>query len=192
MTFARWMFGLPLAAAVVIFLVLIMSGLIRQEATIDPPRSPLNLSITPKIEPTPPETLPKSRPILDETAPQPVIPNWSKRQKVDPVEVAPPTTIDPPRGGPGGPVSVKPIIRVAPPYPEACASKGVEGVVLVQFDVTPEGNVANVKVISSPNACFNRAVIKAVSGWKYPPDYRDGRPVARYGVTERFNFQLTQ
>lgn len=91
---------------------------------------------------------------------------------------------------PGGAGS--PIIRGAPPYPEACASKGIEGVVLVQFDVTAEGNVANIQVISSPNPCFNRAVIRAVSGWKYAPVIRDGRPMARYGVTERLVFELKE
>ncbi|NJO35239.1 MAG: energy transducer TonB [Rhodospirillales bacterium] len=88
--------------------------------------------------------------------------------------------------------SATPTIRIAPPYPEACASKGIEGVVQVQFDVTAEGEVTNVVILSAPDRCFHRAVLKAVSGWKYSPDMRDGRAAMRRGVRETFVFELTE
>lgn len=47
----------------------------------------------------------------------------------------------------------------------------------------PIGEVTNVRVISSDNRCFDRAVVRAVLGWKYPPS-------ARRGVTERIVFKL--
>ena len=191
MTLVRWMFGLPLAAAVVMFLVLIMSGLIRQEFVPTTPTSVRELIVTPKIKETLPTPVQPIRPVPKE-APPPIEHKWTEKPKgVEGV----PTTLP---GGEGiGEIVIppttgmKPLIRVAPRFPEACASKGVEGVVLVEFDVTAEGNVVNPRVISSSNSCFDRAAVRAVSGWKYPPDMRDGRPVPRYGVTERFNFQLT-
>lgn len=191
MTLVRWMFGLPVAAAVVMVLLLIMSGLIRQEfvPTEAPPIG--KLSITPQIIETLPTPQPKIKPIPKDPPP-PVDYTWSEKPEgIDSVPALRPggkgvDEIDIPLAG-----NVKPLIRVAPRYPQACAAKGVEGVVLVEFDVTAEGNVVNPRVISSSNSCFDRAAVKAVSGWKYPPDMRDGRPVPRYGVTERFNFQLT-
>jgi TonB family protein len=54
----------------------------------------------------------------------------------------------------------------------------------VQFDITESGATANARVISSSNTCLNAAAVKAVLGWKYPPN-------ARRGVTESFVFTLT-
>ncbi len=87
--------------------------------------------------------------------------------------------------------NVGPLIRYAPPYPDNCRSRGVTGTVLVQFDVTPEGNVVNARVIDAPDRCFNR-IVSTVSKWKYPPAYENGRPAMRYGVVKKFNFQLTE
>jgi protein TonB len=88
---------------------------------------------------------------------------------------------------PGEGAVSSPVIRIPPPYPENCRSRGAEGVVIVEFDVTPEGNVVNARVVDSANRCFNRSVLKAVSGWKYPPAAGGGM---RYGLMERFNFRL--
>ncbi|MEQ8178827.1 MAG: TonB family protein [Amphiplicatus sp.] len=191
MTLVRWMFGLPLAAAVVLVLVLIMSGLIRQEFVPTTPTSVRELIVTPKIKETTVEPKKIVKPVPKEAPPEPDVRRRGPVDPVDPIPYTPPSGV-----GPGDIVippttGMKPLIRVAPRFPEACASKGVEGVVLVEFDVTAEGNVVNPRVISSSNSCFDRAAVRAVSGWKYPPDMRDGRPVPRYGVTERFNFQLT-
>ncbi len=191
MTLVRWMFGLPLAAAVVMFLVLIMSGLIRQEFVPIEAKDPLKLSIIPQIEPTVTTPTKIPRPDIKDPPPQPDVRTKNPGDPVDGIPTQLPRDIgfgDIPFDKPAGAGTV---IVVAPPYPEACASKGVEGVVLVQFDVTAEGNVVNARIISSPHQCFNRTVIKAVSSWKYPPDTSGGRSAARYGVVERFNFQLT-
>jgi len=83
-----------------------------------------------------------------------------------------------------------PDIRVAPQYPNSCQSRSAEGEVLVQFDVTPEGDVVNITILESANSCFNATVIRAVSRWKYTPGKRNGKAVARRGLVEKFSFQL--
>ncbi len=87
---------------------------------------------------------------------------------------------------------VAPVIKYPPQYPEGCRSRGLEGDVIVQFDVTPEGSVVNVVIVQSPHTCFNGAVRRTVAKWKYPPAAKNGRPGMRYGVVERFQFVLTE
>jgi periplasmic protein TonB len=183
----RWVIGLPFATIVTVGLFLMMSQLVRnRDVPVVDPKPSLKLQITAKPEPEPrPE--PK-RP--DQIIPKELPPTEYDFERVDGPTKGPaprpgPTTIDPKPPGPGAISGA--IIRIPPPYPENCRSRGVEGVVVVEFDVTPEGNVANPRVTSTPNSCFNRAVIKAVSGWKYPPAPRGGM---RYGLVETFNFQL--
>ena len=105
-----------------------------------------------------------------------------------------PGNIPGPKGGDVGEIelagSAGSIIQVAPSFPQACASKNVEGVVIVEFDVTPEGAVSNIRILSSPDRCFERAVRRAVAKWKYPPRRVNGRAVARRGVREAINFKL--
>jgi periplasmic protein TonB len=189
MVFFRWIFGLPLAALVTAGLFAVMAGLIQKPTvTLLPKKDAPEIDIHMKpLPPDGPETklknekVPKTPPIEIEfpgrrEVPGPVVPKPGK------------TPIDP-KGPEGGNQFSGPVIRVAPPYPEACRSRGIEGDVIVQFDVTPEGTVVNVQIIDAPDRCFNR-IVSTVSKWKYPPSYRNGRPVMRYGVVERFNFQL--
>jgi TonB family protein len=51
-----------------------------------------------------------------------------------------------------------------------CSADASEGYVLVEFDITAEGNTQNVRVIEyCPSEIFNKAAIKAVQTWEYPP-----------------------
>lgn len=182
----RWILGLPFAGAVTIGLFLVMAQIIREEATLQPPKETPVFKITaeprpegnPEIKP-PTTTIPENIP--------PTILEFPPVSGPGPVTVPPPGPATIERTPPDGGRFAGAIIKIPPPYPENCRSRGVEGIVVVEFDVTPEGNVSNPRVTSSPNACFNRSVIKAVSGWKYPPASGGGM---RYGLVETFNFQL--
>jgi len=57
--------------------------------------------------------------------------------------------------------------RVAPDYPEEMRKQGKEGLVILEIEITPEGNVSNVKVIKSPNEAFSKAAIDAVKLWRW-------------------------
>jgi len=79
----------------------------------------------------------------------------------------------------------KPVLKFPPVYPERCRAKGIEGRVVVEFDVSPTGVVENPRVIEAePNRCFNNASIKAVKQWKYEPKVINGKAVPRYGLQE--------
>lgn len=192
MNMFRMIFSLPFAALVTAGLFAMMAGLIAQDNGELPP-----LVQSPDIQ------------ILAEDPPEGVKPNSEKPRKINeemPETIIPPTLpgekpkgipirpnpepveIEPP-AGPGG--MSGPVIRTSPVYPEACRGRSAQGVVLVQFDVTPEGNVVNIRIIESANACFNRTVRNTVSKWKYAPAYQNGRPVMRYGVVEQIRFELT-
>jgi len=192
MFFFRWVFSLPFAVLVTAGLFILMAGLIQNPLDgLQSPKPYADIDIRMKPEPEPPtkgrpprEKLPESPPVEIELP----APNGS-----------PGPRIVPPGNDSDGVAPIKnvgvmsaPVIKSAPPYPENCRSKNAEGRVVVQFDVTPEGNVVNPAVIETPNSCFNRTVISAVSRWKYPPANQNGHPVMRYGVVEVFDFQLQE
>ena len=187
MTLFRWIVGAPFAGIVTAGLFLLMAFLIREKPVdLPPPIESLRVKITAEItdtpinDPKPPTDRLKQKPPETEMDFPPV--DRTGGPTIDPgpfeIERNPPTD----RG-----VGVGPTIRIAPPYPETCRSRGIEGLVVVEFDVTPEGNVVNPRVVDTPNACFTRPILKAVSNWKYAPAGGGGM---RYGVIERFNFQL--
>jgi protein TonB len=183
----RWIIGAPFAGLITVSLFLFMAHLIRDKPVDLPPAvdGPI-IKITapeppdgPKIIKPPSEVIPKEIPKTEFEYKKSTTPTGAiVRPNPTPVDPTPPGA-----GALGGPT-----IRIAPPYPENCRTRGIEGNVVVQFDVTPEGNVVNPRVISSPNACFARPILKAVSGWKYSPASGGGM---RYGVVERFSFYLT-
>jgi len=190
MVFFRWIIGVPIAALITAGLFMIMAGLIQKPIIeVDPAKPNPDLDIF--MKPIPPEG-PRTKPIKEEVpkAPQTEI-EFKKPSKNPGGTQTGPAPTPATTKGPVIPTQFPtPIIRMEPPYPEGCRAKGIEGNVLVQFDVTAEGNVVNVRVIEAPDRCFNR-IVSTVSKWKYPPAYQDGRPVKRYGVVERFTFQLT-
>ena len=191
MSMFRWLLGMPVAALITAGLFFLMAQLIRDNGlNLAPPKPNLDLKITAEL---PPEAGPKPGPKRpDDLKPPPEtkidIPTSNRAPSGLPTTPPrTPTSTTPP--GRDGQFSGA-VIKVTPPYPEGCRSKGAEGIVVVQFDVTPEGNVTNAQVIQTPNACFIRPIIKAVSGWKYPPSSNGSQ--MRYGIVETFNSQLVE
>ena len=87
----------------------------------------------------------------------------------------------------------QPLVRIEPRYPDRALSRGIEGWVLVQFNVTPEGDTFDCEVIEGePPRMFDRAACRAVQNWKYQPKMEDGEPVPRYGVQTQFTFNLAE
>jgi protein TonB len=63
-----------------------------------------------------------------------------------------------------------------PPYPKRAQRDGVEGEVLVSFDVLEDGRVANPKIVKGP-AEFHEAVLQIAVTWRYQPALLGGKPV---------------
>lgn len=83
------------------------------------------------------------------------------------------------------------IVRIEPRYPREAARQGIQGVSLVQFDLSAEGVPENIVVITSiPGGVFGEVSAQAVAQWRYQPMMRDGQPVPRLGVETAFVFQL--
>ena len=75
--------------------------------------------------------------------------------------------------------------------PSAIAAR-VEGDVVLECDVQPDGSVANIRVVRSLDRVhgLDAEAIKAVSMWQFKPGVRNGRPVTvRVPVNIAFRLQ---
>ena len=93
-------------------------------------------------------------------------------------KAAPPPPPPPPK--PVGPtrsaVSLLSLKQMQPPYSASAKRKGIEGTVVVQFDVLEDGTCSNVKIMSGPPE-LHETVLKAIRSWRFKPALRDGKPV---------------
>ena len=82
------------------------------------------------------------------------------------------------------------IVRVQPVYPARPLSQGIEGWVVVEFDVQADGTVTNAFVVESSNRAFERSAVAAVLKFRYKPRVVDGVPQATTGMQNIFRFEL--
>ena len=82
------------------------------------------------------------------------------------------------------------MMRVQPAYPVGMAQGGVEGWVLVEFDVHPDGNVSNVRVIESSHRGFEDAALRAAQQFRFKARVVDGVPRATNGLRNLFRFEM--
>jgi protein TonB len=87
-----------------------------------------------------------------------------------------------------GPLMV--MVRVQPDYPPVAVQRGLEGFVVVRFDVTSSGTVSNVAVVESSNAIFERAAIATARNFRFKARVVDGVPLTSTGVQYQFRFEL--
>lgn len=86
-----------------------------------------------------------------------------------------------------------PIAQIQPTYPTRAAEKGIEGFVLVQFDVNETGSVVNPEILGAdPPGIFDRAAIRALERWKYQPKVVNGKAIKMIGLQTRFTFNLRE
>jgi protein TonB len=78
--------------------------------------------------------------------------------------------------------------NVAPGYTPKLRRAGVEGVVVVTFEVSETGTVVGPRIVSGP-AEFHELVLKTVSQWRFRPAMRDGKPL-RFRKTQAIRFRL--
>lgn len=83
-------------------------------------------------------------------------------------------------------------IEIVPPvYPRAAKRKNLEGWVIVEFTVNPEGLVENIEVVeTSESDVFNRSTIQAVSQWQFEPQTFKGQAISQR-VATRLAFEFT-
>lgn len=83
------------------------------------------------------------------------------------------------------------VMRVEPHYPPALAQKGIEGYVIVRFDVMRDGSIQNIAVVESSHRGFERNALKAVKRFRYKPRVVDGVSQATTGVRYLFRFEMS-
>lgn len=89
--------------------------------------------------------------------------------------------------------SALPLYQAQPNYPIGPASQGIEGWVLLQYDVDTSGTLSNIKVMDSqPRRTFDREAVIALKKWKFRPAMDNGQPVSVKGQTVKIEFNLEQ
>lgn len=65
---------------------------------------------------------------------------------------------------------IKPIMRVEPRYPLVAAQAKIEGYIVAEFDIQPDGQVKNIQVLKSvPAQVFDKEAVRALQQWAYSP-----------------------
>ncbi|MEL6365706.1 MAG: hypothetical protein AAFR11_12790, partial [Pseudomonadota bacterium] len=162
----RLIIGLPIAAAVTFGLFLLMTNLIAlgQDVQIADDSETVNINITRQLQETDFSNQQREfeRPNIEAPPPPPPV---VQQQQLDVddlggVEIPEFSVSEVASGGFNPDRDAQPLVRIDPQYPDRCQSRAEgEEVVVVQFDVTPDGSVVNVEVIETTNSCFNRAAI---------------------------------
>lgn len=100
----------------------------------------------------------------------------------------PPPPPPPPKATP-----VKPPVAVSlakPRYSAKARRKGIEGSVVVQFEVTTTGTVRNLRVVSGAPDLAEMVMREAVN-WRFKPAIKDGKPIA-YRMSKTVTFRLDE
>jgi len=84
------------------------------------------------------------------------------------------------------------LVRVSPDYPARARAKGIEGQVLVQFDVNELGYAVNVVVLESTNSMFDNAAVTAAKRFKFKARVVNGQALPSYGIRNVFTFQMDE
>jgi len=101
---------------------------------------------------------------------------------------APPPKVEPVRVG----GDIRPPNKIKdskPVYPDIAKQARVQGIVILEAIIDPQGNVTNVRVLRSI-PLLDQSAIEAVKQWKYEPTLLNGVPVPIV-MTVTVNFQLT-
>jgi periplasmic protein TonB len=193
----RLLTGLPGAAFVTALLFLALAALIRQQQEVQLTEDKsIEINVTRQLEDRSLQANQDfQRPVLDQPPPPPPmvndptfrptlsaqlgnLPDFSQAK----LEIG--SGFNPDR-------DAQPMVRIPPQYPDQCqrSAKATE-IVVVEFNVTPEGTVVNPQVVDTTNACFNRAALRAVERWKYQPRIVDNEAKPRFGVRTQIRFDL--
>ena len=84
-----------------------------------------------------------------------------------------------------------PFFKPEPDYPTDALKQGIEGYVILQFDVNEEGKVENPVVLESkPTDIFDSSAIRAASKFKFNPKILNGKPVRVIDVKNRITYKI--
>lgn len=196
-TIVRLIFGLPGAVVVTGAIFVLLATVIQQDQNVElSEATTVEINVTRQLQDTQTASAEDfQRPVLDQPPPPPptvVDPSFRPTMSVQMGELPDLSNVDVEIGTNFNPDrDAQPIVRIPPQYPQRCMARASElETVTVQFDVTPEGTVVNIEVVSSTNSCLNRAAARAVQRWRYNPKIVDGVAQPRFGVRTALDFAL--
>src|SRR5690606_19919606 len=84
-------------------------------------------------------------------------------------------------------------VRVLPVYPKRALSRGHEGYVTVEFDITSRGTVVNEQVVeATPPGVFDNAALEALRQYRYSPSLDNDQETIVQRRREIFRFNLNE
>jgi len=145
------------------------------------------------------KTKPKKPPPPETPPPEPTAPKLDKaKPNADIVEIAavPVTTnIEISTSGFSlntGDSEYLPLVKIQPIYPRRALVRGIEGYVILEFTVTKQGTVKDIKIVESnpKTSIFHNAALKAAEKFKYKPRVVDGQAIEVLGVQNKISFRI--
>jgi protein TonB len=83
------------------------------------------------------------------------------------------------------------VSAAGPTYPAEARAAGVEGKVLVRYDIGSDGAVENARIESAePPGVFDAAALATVRAWKFHPQMVKGEPQAVRDIVSTVTFSL--
>ena len=83
------------------------------------------------------------------------------------------------------------ISGAGPVYPAQAKAQGLQGDVVVRYNVTAQGMVVEAEVVSSnPPGIFDNAALDAVNSWRFNPPVIDGVAQPSTGRQSTVSFRL--
>lgn len=85
------------------------------------------------------------------------------------------------------------LISSSPPtYPRRALKRGRSGFAIVKYTITQSGSVTNLEIIDERprDYGFGESSLLAAESLKYTPSTKNGSPVASYGVTKKYVFNM--
>lgn len=194
--FSRYASAISTSTIMTLGLIYIMQSLITLQPGVitDPtPRYPVDWVRVPIIE-DPPQT--REHQVDRKDLVEPIVPpdtkiDYSTKNTVG-VPLPKQTVLTGPQlsevGYSDGPLVT--MINVQPTYPIRASQAGIEGHVIVEFDVDANGRPLNIRVIEATHNVFIGPSMKAAERIKFKARVVDGTPVMTTGVRKLFRFEM--
>jgi TonB family protein len=96
---------------------------------------------------------------------------------------------DKPKVEAGGLARPQLLSKVEPQYTEEARSAKIEGTVVLNVEVTPEGRAQNIRVVKGIDPGLDNKAMEAIQQWVFKPAMKDGQPVS-FQATIEVNFRL--
>jgi len=178
-------------------LLLIMQDLIRVTDNVPDKADPFLITEYMRLlEEQPPVPVDPPEPPEKVATPPPVILDFTGPDAIGGQEI----DFRPPVTAPAGPMRVAapdgdalPFVKVSPVYPRSAIARGIEGYVVVSFDIDELGRVVDAVVIEAvPAGVFERSALAAIAKFRYKPRVVGGVPVRVEDVFHQLTYELAR